>query len=75
MCLALPGKLLERIEQEGELLFGKVQFGAVTRKVCLAYTPKVEPGQYVVVHVGFAIQVLDEAAAMETLALIDETKL
>ena len=53
----------------GDLPFGRVAFGAVRREVCLAYTPEAEPGAYLIVHVGFAIQVLDEAAAREALAL------
>ena len=72
MCLALPGKLLSRREGTGGMPFGTVQFGTVQRDVCLAYTPQVEVGQYVIVHVGFAIQVLDEAAAARTLALLEE---
>lgn len=74
MCLALPGKLLDRKVDTTGMPFGTVQFGTVTREVCLACTPDVQPGQYVIVHVGFAIQVLDEAAAEETLALLAQTQ-
>ena len=72
MCLALPGKLLRRHEGTAGLPFGTVQFGTITRDVCLAYTPQVEVGEYVIVHVGFAIQVLDAEAAARTLALLEE---
>lgn len=72
MCLALPGKLLSRRIGTGDLPFGTAQFGTVRREVCLAYTPDAEVGQYVIVHVGFAIQVLDEDAAARTLALLEE---
>jgi hydrogenase expression/formation protein HypC len=72
MCLAIPGVILERAEGPGGLPFAKVRFGAVTRDVCLAYVPEAAAGDYVVVHVGFAIQRLDERAARETLALLGE---
>ena len=71
MCLALPGKVIERWLGIGDIPFGRVEFGGVQREVCLAYTPSAEVGAYVIVHVGFAIQVLDEQAAREALALWD----
>jgi hydrogenase expression/formation protein HypC len=71
MCLAIPGKVTEMYEVES-LRMGKVDFGGVTREVCLAYVEDVQPGQYVVVHVGFAISVLDEEEAMATLELLKE---
>jgi hydrogenase expression/formation protein HypC len=69
MCLAIPGRLLERWIGPGEIAVGRVAFGSVRREVCLAYTPEAEPGQYLIVHVGFAIQILDEAAANASLKL------
>lgn len=51
---------------------GKVDFGGITREVCLAYVPEAEVGDYVIVHVGFAISQLDEAEAHETLQLMAE---
>jgi len=51
---------------------GKVDFGGVTREVCLAYVPEAQVGDYVIVHVGFAISQLDEVEARETLALMTE---
>jgi hydrogenase expression/formation protein HypC len=69
MCLALPGRLIERWIGAGDIPFGRVDFGGVLREVCLAYTPGAALGDYVIVHVGFAIQVLDEPAAREALAL------
>ena len=74
MCLALPGRILERCEGAGGLPFAKVQFGTVARDVCLAYTPEAQVGDYVVVHVGFAIQRLDEDAARQTLELLGEER-
>ncbi len=70
MCLAIPGRVIEKSEGAGGLTFGKVRFGSISQDVCLAYTPDVEPGDYVVVHVGFAIQRLDRKSAEETLKLI-----
>jgi hydrogenase expression/formation protein HypC len=71
MCLALPGRIVERYEGAGGLPLAKVAFGAVSREVCLAYTPQAMVGDYVIVHVGFAIQHLDEEAARRTLDLVD----
>lgn len=62
MCLGIPGKIVETYE-EHHMLMGKVDFGGVTKRVCLEYTRDVKLGQYVIVHVGFALQVIDEAEA------------
>ena len=56
----------------GGLPFARVEFGSVTREVCLAYTPEARVGDYVIVHVGFAIQLLDEQAARRTLDLLHQ---
>lgn len=69
MCLAVPGRLLERWLGPGDVAYGRVAFGAVRREVCLAYTPQAEVGDYLIVHVGVAIQRLDEEAARQALAL------
>ena len=71
MCLGVPGKVAEIFEAEG-LIMGKVDFGGVKREVCLEYVPDTEVGQYVIVHVGFAISQMSEAEAEETLALLRE---
>lgn len=71
MCLAIPGRLIERWLGVGDMPFGRVAFGSVRREVCLAYTPEAQIGAYLIVHVGFAIQVLDEQAAHSALALWD----
>jgi hydrogenase expression/formation protein HypC len=71
MCLAVPGKVVE-ITGEGELRMGRVDFSGVKREACLAYTPEVRVGDYVLVHVGFAISRIDEQAARETLAALAE---
>ena len=71
MCLAVPGKVVE-IAGEGELRMGRVDFCGVQRRACLAYVPEAAVGDYVLVHVGFAIARIDEAQAMETLAALRE---
>ena len=71
MCLAVPGKVVE-IAGEGVLRMGKVDFSGVKREACLAYVPEVQLGDYVLVHVGFAISRIDEEQAMETLATLQE---
>jgi hydrogenase expression/formation protein HypC len=67
MCLAVPGRVLNITEVDGTSM-AQVDFGGVSKDVCLEYVPDVAVGEYVIVHVGFAIQRLDEASAQETLA-------
>lgn len=67
MCLAVPGKVLSLEERDGTLM-SVVDFGGVHKDVCLQYIPDAAVGDYVVVHVGFAIQRLDEESALRTLA-------
>jgi hydrogenase expression/formation protein HypC len=69
MCLALPGRLLS-IYDDGGLTMGEVEFSGVTKNICLAYTPEAKVGEYVIVHVGFAITILNESEALMTLDLI-----
>jgi hydrogenase expression/formation protein HypC len=71
MCLAVPGKITEIYETNG-LLMGKIDFGGVTREACLAYVPDAKVGDYTIIHVGFALNLIDEKESLETLALIDE---
>ena len=66
MCLAVPGRLVE-ILGEGEVRMGRVDFEGVKRQACLAYLPEARVGDYVLVHVGFAISRIDEEQARETL--------
>jgi hydrogenase expression/formation protein HypC len=65
MCLAIPGKVVETFEKSG-LQMARVQFGGITREVCLEYVPETQAGDYVLVHVGFAISRVDEAEAERT---------
>ncbi len=71
MCLGLPGKIVE-IWGEDFARMGKVDFGGVVREVSLAYVPEAHIGDYVIVHVGFALSVLDEEEAQETWRLLEE---
>ncbi len=71
MCLAIPGKILD-IFQQDDLPMGKVEFGGITKDVCLAYTPEARVGQYVIVHVGFSLNVIDEDEAREIFSYFDE---
>ncbi|MFH0990775.1 MAG: HypC/HybG/HupF family hydrogenase formation chaperone [bacterium] len=71
MCLAIPGKVLE-INRDETPVMGKVSFGGVQKKVCLEWVPEVQVGEYVIVHVGFAISKMDEKEAMETLKLFEQ---
>lgn len=68
MCLGVPGRVLE-VRQEQGTRMATVDFGGVTKKVCLAYVPDVDVGDYTIVHAGFAITKLDEASALETLRM------
>jgi len=71
MCLAIPGKVLEVVQQDG-ISTGRVQFGGIIRSVCLDFVPEAKAGDYVVVHVGFAISRVDEAEAARTYQLLEE---
>ena len=64
MCLGIPGRVVA-VEQDAALPMGRVEFGGILKEVCLAYLPDVEVGDYVLVHVGFAISKLDEQEAAE----------
>lgn len=71
MCLAIPGRITE-IYQKGNLRMAKIDFGGVVKEICLEYTPEARIGDYALIHVGFAISLMDEEEAQETLKLIKE---
>lgn len=71
MCLGVPGKIIEVYERDG-LRMGRVDFGGVTKEACLAYVPEAEVGDYTLIHVGFALNIIDEQEALETLSLLRE---
>lgn len=70
MCLGVPGKVLSIVPDPLGMPTGKVSFGGIVKEICLAYTPEVQVGEYVVVHVGFAISVVDEAEAQKVFAYL-----
>jgi len=75
MCLAVPGRILEIEGDESEFRSGKVDFGGVKKTVSLAFTPEAQVGDYVLVHVGVALQTVDEGEAQkifETLKQMEE---
>jgi hydrogenase expression/formation protein HypC len=71
MCLGVPGKVIDVSEQDG-IRMGTVDFGGITRSACLEYAPEVGVGSFVVIHVGFAISVVDEVEAARSYALLAE---
>jgi hydrogenase expression/formation protein HypC len=74
MCLAIPGQILSTSGQDLERM-GRVSFGGVVKEVSLAYVPQAEVGDYVVVHVGFAISKLDLQEAEQTLHYLEQMQL
>ena len=72
MCLGVPGQVVEILEDSTGILMGKVSFAGATREVCLAYTPDVQVGEYVLVHVGFALNKLDEEEAQSIFEALEE---
>jgi hydrogenase expression/formation protein HypC len=71
MCLAVPGKIVET-EEIGGIRLGRVQFGGVTRQACLDFVPEAQVGDFVLVHVGFAISRVDAREAARTYQLLEE---
>jgi hydrogenase expression/formation protein HypC len=79
MCLGIPGRVIKTY-REHEVLMGKVDFAGISKSVCLEHVPEVTPGQYVLVHVGFALARIDEEEArrvfefLEGMEQLDELK-
>ena len=71
MCLGVPGKIVEIYPKEN-MRMCKIDFGGTTREACLDFIPEAKLGDYTIIHVGFAISLLSEEEAMETLALLRE---
>ncbi len=71
MCLAVPGKIIE-IYEAGGLKMARLDYGGVVREACLAYVPEAQLGEYAIVHVGFALSILDEEEALKTLEVFRE---
>lgn len=73
MCLAVPGKILSIDDSNGELMkMGRVNFGGIVKEVNLAYTPEAKIGDFVIVHVGFALNTVDESEAMKVFEYLKE---
>lgn len=71
MCLGIPGKVTQTY-REYDVLMGKVEFGGVSKRVCLEHVPEVQVGEYVLVHVGFALSRIDETEAQRVFQFLDE---
>ena len=72
MCLAVPGKILEMTGDDPLLRAGRVSFGGIVKEINLAFVPEAKVGDYVIVHVGFALSVLDEVEAQKTLEYLQQ---
>ena len=74
ICLAIPGRVLEIVTDGEGVRVGRAEFGGIVKQVCLEYTPEVNPGDFVLVHVGFALGKVDEPEAARTYQLLEEMK-
>ena len=72
MCLAIPGKLIEIYEDAHGIKMGRANFGGIVKQICLQCTPDVSPGDYVLVHVGFALSKVDKEEAERTFSILAE---
>ncbi len=73
MCLGIPGKVLKTF-REHDVLMGKVDFSGITKQVCLEHVPNVQPGKYVLVHVGFALSEIDEGEAQQVFDFLERMR-
>jgi hydrogenase expression/formation protein HypC len=71
MCLGIPGKVVETY-REHDVLMGKVDFSGVCKRVCLEHVPEIRPGEYVLVHVGFALSRIDETEAQRVFEFLEQ---
>src|ERR1051325_5061739 len=74
MCLAIPGKLIEIAQDPNGVRMGRANFGGIVKQICLEYTPDAQIGDFVLVHVGFALGKVDEAEATRTYKLLEEMR-
>jgi len=72
MCLGVPGEIVEVTHDDLGMTMGRVRFGGITKEVCLAYVDEPKVGEFVLVHVGFALSRIDEAEAQRTLQVMEE---
>ena len=77
MCLAVPGQLVSLDSSQTDPLYrtGRVRFGGITREVSLAYVPEAQIGDYVLVHVGLALTIIDETEAQQTLQILNQLEM
>jgi hydrogenase expression/formation protein HypC len=73
MCLGIPGKVIDTY-RENDVLMGKIDFSGICKRVCLEHVPEVLPGEYVLVHVGFALSRIDEEEAGRIFAFLKEMR-
>ena len=71
MCLGIPGKVIQISEEKDELVMGRVSFGGLVKEVCLSYVPEASVGDYVIVHVGFAISKIQEQEAQKVFEYLE----
>lgn len=72
MCLGVPGKVIDVYNDPLGIAMGRISFSGIVKEVCLAYTPDAQVGEYVIVHAGFAISVVDEQEAMEVFRMLEQ---
>ena len=72
MCLAVPGKVHSIDQSNPDLIMAKVNFSGVMKDICVQWLPEVKKGDYILAHVGMALNILDEEEALETIELIRE---
>ena len=72
MCLAVPGKIISISDDDPLMRSGRVSFGGIVKQVSLAYVPEAKVGDYTIVHVGFAISLIDEQEAANTIADLEQ---
>jgi len=73
MCLGVPGRVVEMIDESPlGMTMARVSFGGIVKEVCLAYVPEAQVGDYVIVHAGFALNLIDEEEAMEVFEMLKQ---
>jgi hydrogenase expression/formation protein HypC len=70
MCLGIPGKVIKIFEENG-LKMGNIDYSGTVNKACLEYVPEIQPGQYIIVHAGFGISIINEEEAQKTLEVLE----
>ena len=71
MCLGIPGQVVS-LYSKGHLMMGKIKFGELTKETCMSMVPEVKVGDYVIVHVGFALNIIDEEVALGAVEMLKQ---